>query len=268
MRMTEFCLQPDLVLPRPPALSNDTALMMDFDGTLAAIAGRPDAVIVAPYLPQLLWRTRGALLGALAIVTGRTIMEIDKYTKSTVITVAGVHGLELRSSEGTLRFSRSIHLLLPDLAARLTALGRRWLGVIIEDKGAAVALHYRQCPAAEEDCKALACDAAASTGGECEVIEGKLVVELKRRSHDKGTAVREIMSQTPFMGRRPIFVGDDRTDEAAFSAVLEMGGCAVLVGQRWPTAATCALKSVNDVHDWIGHVTYVRRSTPQSVGEK
>lgn len=266
--MTELCLQPGLQLPRPAPLTSEDALLSDFDGTLVAIAARPDAVAVAPYLPQLLWRTRGALRDALAIVTGRTIADVDRFTKSTVMTVAGVHGLELRGPQGLVRASRSIHTALPELRAELEALKRRRPGVLVEDKGAAVALHYRQAPEAEAECRTLATAAAARAADDCSVLEGRSVIELKRRGHDKGAAVRDIMAQPPFQGRRPVFVGDDLTDEAAFGAVLDLGGVAVVVGARWPTAAGHALPSVHEVHAWIGHVRPPerRRAAPAAAG--
>jgi len=235
-------------------LDAGAALMMDFDGTLVGIAATPVDVLPAAHLPQLLLRTRGTLRGALAIVSGRPIMDIDRYTKSTVMVVAGVHGLELRGTDGQSRFSSALHLAIPGLHGALQDLARHWPGILIEDKGPAVAVHYRQRPDAEQACRASALAAQAAAPMDVEILEGKYVMEIKRRGYDKGCAVREIMATAPFKGRHAVFIGDDITDESAFQAATALGGVAVMVGNRWPTDATYALESVGHVHAWIGNI--------------
>jgi trehalose 6-phosphate phosphatase len=124
-------------------------------------------------------------------------------------------------------------------------------GALVEDKGYAVALHYRQAPALAPAAAALAEAALAEAGDAVVLMRGDMVIEAKGRAADKGAAVRAFMAEAPFRGRTPVFVGDDVTDEDGFAAVDDMGGFAVIVGDRRPTAARWRLGSVAAVHDWL-----------------
>jgi trehalose 6-phosphate phosphatase len=243
-------------LPRPRALQRQDALFLDFDGTLAAIARRPEDVVVASYLPDLLARAQRTLDGALAIISGRTIASVDHLVDGSVRAIAGIHGLERRRTDGVI-FRQS--------SASTTALARariaiaepvsRWPRTFIEHKGLAFALHYRLEPAAKSELTAAAKTAVAASDGALKLIAGDCVLEVMIRGSDKGAAVHEYMAEPPFDGRRPVFIGDDATDETAFREVEALGGLAVIVGERRPTLARHGLSSVNDVHRWIGALT-------------
>jgi len=232
---------------RPPMLKPDNALFLDFDGTLAAFAQHPDGVTIEAGLPELLVRVRERLGGALAIVTGRRLDSLDGLIGATRFAGAGLHGAEWRLAEGESHFSGN-----PVGASRIaTALRDRFRAdprVLIEDKGASVALHYRRAPRQAEACmKALR---ELARGPEFEVLPGRFLVEARPRGVHKGSAVKELQRHAPFKGRQPVFVGDDRTDEDGFRAVLVLGGYGVKVGPE-PSEARYRLASVTSVKAWL-----------------
>ena len=208
------------------------ALFLDFDGTLVEIAPRPDAVQVDPALVPALERLRDRLGGALAIVTGRPVTVIDDFLKPARFDVAGLHGVE-RRVDGELTGGRAEDH--PDLRAgveRLHAETARYEAVLIEDKGASVAVHWRlaapgDAQAAEAIVKAMAHD----LGSAYRLQLGKAVGEIVPASATKGHAIRAFSEAPPYAGRRAIFLGDDRTDEIAFASVNEDGGISVRIGE-------------------------------------
>jgi trehalose 6-phosphate phosphatase len=223
---------------------------------LAAIARRPEDVVVAPDLPALLARTQRTLGGALAVISGRTIASIDQMVDGSVRAVAGIHGLERRRADGVIfRQSGAASAALAKARAAVAEPAHRWPRAFIEHKGPAFALHYRLEPAAKDALTAAAEAAVAASGGVLKLIAGDCVLEVMLRGSDKGGAVLEYLAEPPFQGRRPVFVGDDVTDETAFRKVEELGGLAVIVGERRPTLAHCSLSSVDEVHRWIGALT-------------
>lgn len=235
----------------PPPLSSDVALFLDFDGTLAEIAPTPDAVQVADDLSELLQCVAWRLNGALAIVSGRPIATIDRFIEDAVPAVAGISGAERRSA------SRHVHRIDMDSTtldrAReiLTQFATSRPGVLVEDKGVSLALHYRLAPAHADACRELIEACARSSSGRLERMEGKMVAELKPAGVSKAATVLAFMNEPPFAGRRPVYVGDDQVDEDAFAVVAKTNGFSIIVGTRTPTAATMRLESVNDVHGWL-----------------
>ena len=232
--------------PRP-----DWALFLDFDGTLVDFAPRPDEVRPAPGLASVLGRAAEALGGALAVVTGRPIREIDHWLDARVVAVAGVHGAERRSADGRVAPSAGASPPPGEAArarARLAAVADAHRGVAFEDKGSAFALHYRAAPERREACvdavKALESPAF-------EVLGGAAVVELRSRGVHKGAAIVAFMAEPPFAGRTPVFAGDDVTDEDGFRAVNDMGGVSVLAGPARPTGARHRLPDVGSVIAWL-----------------
>ena len=233
--------------PRP-----DWALFLDFDGTLVDFAPRPDEVRPAPDLASVLRRAAAALGGALAVVTGRPIREIDHWLDTRVAAVAGVHGAERRGVGGLVTFAAGGPVPSPGeperARARLAAVADAAPGVVFEDKGWAFALHFRMAPERRTACvdavKALESPAF-------EVLGGASLVELRRRGIHKGTAIAAFMDEAPFAGRTPVFVGDDMTDEDGFRAVNAMGGVSVLAGPARPTAAHYHLPDVGSVVAWL-----------------
>lgn len=231
----------------PPYLLPTAALYLDFDGTLAEYAQRPDAVRVSDSLPALLTRLYARHGGAVGIVTGRRLADVDLLLAPVRLPGAGVHGAEIR-----LRPEQPIRAMtVPAIAAVAQALHERYGGderLLIEDKGAAVALHYRLAPARGVDCVETMRRLAASYG--LEAVAGNQMVEAHAPGTDKGSALRELARHAPFAGRVPVFVGGDRTDEYAFAAARELGGYGIKVG-RGPTLAPYRLGSVAAVHAWL-----------------
>jgi trehalose 6-phosphate phosphatase len=232
---------------RPPLLKPDTALYLDFDGTLAALAPHPDGVTIEAGLPELLVRVRERLSGAVAIVTGRTLQALDRLIGAPRFAGAGLHGLEWRLAEGETHFSGD-----PEGARRITEALRERFGrdprLVVEDKGASVALHYRRAPGQAAACMAAMRELA--TGPEFEILRGHYMVEARPRGAHKGAAVKALQRHAPFSGRRPVFVGDDRTDEDGFRAALVFGGFGVKVGPE-TSEARYRLSSVAAVNAWL-----------------
>jgi trehalose 6-phosphate phosphatase len=239
--------------PPPPRLPLDrTALFLDFDGTLVEIAARAEAVVVPKNLPDLLQRLSAALDGALATVSGRPIDDIDRMLAPARFAAGGAHGAELRlSGRGSVQ---RIGTPLPDglhahLASFVAAWKKRWPGVYAEDKGVAFAIHFRQAPEAER----IIADAVSSLdmGDAWKVIRGHCVFEIKSTRLSKGSAVRGLMQTTPFPGRRPIFIGDDRTDLDGIAAAVALGGAGIAVGDLKSDQAEWHLPHPASVRDWL-----------------
>ena len=231
--------------PPPIELLREASLFLDFDGTLVDIAPRPDAVRVSAELADLLSRLQQCLGGRVAILTGRAVADVDQLLGDATMTVGGHHGLETR--DGGARGRRPA--MLDSVVSELRRLEGDFPGVLVEDKPLGVALHYRQAPEAEQACR-LAAEAAARRSG-LEIQPGKMVFELKPPGANKGDALRAMMADAPFDGTRPIFLGDDLTDEPAFQAAQDMGGAGVIVGNRAPTAARFRIASVAEALQWL-----------------
>jgi trehalose 6-phosphate phosphatase len=235
----------------PPPLTADVALFLDFDGTLVDIAPSPNAVKVAPGLDELMAQVAWHLNGAVAVITGRPIEAIDKHLKGAVRAVAGVHGAERRTALGHIIQAEIPTSVLDPAREELSRFCRAHPGVRAEDKGISIALHYRNVPELGPACRAAVDECAAASHGQLERLDGNMVVELKPAAVRKATAMSAYMNEPPFAGRRPVFVGDDLTDESAFVAVSQTNGYGVIVGTRSPTAATSRLPSVAALHAWL-----------------
>jgi trehalose 6-phosphate phosphatase len=233
----------------PASLLEGAALFLDFDGTLVELAERPDAIRVPGGLRFLLDRLARRLQGRLAIVSGRAIADLDRHLSLAGLAVSGSHGLELRpAGASTIRGAESP----PGLAEARRAVADHAAatpGLLAEEKPAGVALHYRLAPAEAERVEAFMAALAKRTG--LEVQGGKMVAELRPAGPDKGGALRALMAEPIFAGARPVFVGDDLTDEHAFAAAAGMGGAGILVGPPRPTAARWRLAGVPEVARWL-----------------
>jgi trehalose 6-phosphate phosphatase len=236
-------------LPAPPALRRDNALFLDFDGTLVDIAAAPDLVRVAPELPHLLSAVADLLGGALALVSGRPLDELLRLLAPFSRAMAGQHGHERRRSDGSVHKS-PVSPALARAAPVMADFAERHPGVMLEDKGGSLALHYRQAPSLAAACGALVRGIVHASGGALKAIDGKMVVELMPRTAGKGQAIAAFLSEPPFRGRRPVFVGDDSGDEEGFAVVDRLGGISVRVGAG-PTAARHRLADVGDVLAWL-----------------
>jgi trehalose 6-phosphate phosphatase len=223
------------------------ALFFDFDGTLVDIAPRPDAVRLHEEVAPLLRRLAAPLGGALAVVSGRPVAEIDHWLHPLKLCVAGVHGAERRGADGYIR--RIAISGLQDAAALIEALCRAHPALHMELKPGAIALHYRQAPELEDLCLSTMTLAGQRVEG-MTLLRGKQVVEMKPRRASKGQAVRSFLEERPFRMRRPWFFGDDVTDETAFEAVQAMGGVAVKIGEG-ETLATHHLPDPDALRIWL-----------------
>jgi trehalose 6-phosphate phosphatase len=235
--------------PHPPTdILAGSALFLDFDGTLVDLAEAPDAISVPGELHLLLHDLAERLKGRLAIVSGRSLADLDRHLPGQTLAMAGSHGLEVRLADGT-----NLPLAVPgwiDSArneVRAFAAGRE--GLLVEEKPASVALHFRRAPGLEQEVSQFLTGLAARSG--LELLRGKMVGELRPRGADKGDAVRAFMAEPEFAGARPVFVGDDLTDEHAFAAVAQLGGSGVLVGAERATAATFRIEGVDGVANWL-----------------
>jgi trehalose 6-phosphate phosphatase len=208
----------------PPDLDRTNALFLDLDGTLLEIAPTPELVVVPPGLPDLLTNVHGHLGGAVAIVTGRPIGVVDSLLAPFYASAAGEHGVALRYQDGTIE-EMPKGLAVPDTwRDALKAAAERWPGVLIEPKPHGVAVHYRLVPERGNDVWRLVRALVPQDHPWFRLIPAREAVEIGPRAASKGHAVERLMAQAPFQGRRPIFVGDDFTDEAGMEAARQFGG--------------------------------------------
>jgi trehalose 6-phosphate phosphatase len=234
-----------------PPFIPDAAFFLDIDGTLLEHAERPDAVRASAAESRLLAALERAAGGAVALISGRPVADIDALFAPLRLPAAGQHGVERRNAAGRVHRHRFPQRALRRAAARIAqfAAGRR--GLLLEDKGFNLALHFRLAPQLAGEARAALAEAAARLGPGFEVLEGKMVVELKPSGRDKGSAIEEFMREPPFAGRTPVFVGDDVTDEIGFSVVNRLGGHSVKVGAG-ATAARWRVADAAAVRAWLG----------------
>ncbi len=237
------------VRPPPPPLASDCALFLDIDGTLAELANEPDAVHVDALVAKSLPRLARDLDGALALVTGRAITNADLLFPGFKLPIAGQHGCERRDATGTIH----LHAARKDTYSRLSklmkGLAKRHPQLLIETKGASIALHYRAQPHLASHVHRTVRRSLRKAEG-YRVQAGKMLVEVRPEGRDKGTAIDDFMAETPFAGRLPVFVGDDLTDEHGFAAVERLGGWTVKVGAG-RTVARFRLPDVAAVARWL-----------------
>ena len=238
---------------RPPRslVPDACAFFLDLDGTLLELAPHPDAVAVDAELRELLQELTRASGGAVALISGRSIATLDTLFQPLRLPAAGTHGFERRNHSGTCAARESAPLrALAAARQALAPLLARHPGLMLEDKGYALAVHYRQAPQLESAVlDAVRALAAGSTA--LRVQRGHCVAELLPAGVNKAHAVAEFMREHPFAGRMPVYVGDDLTDEPAFEWVNAAGGVSVGVKLARATAARARLDSVAEVHAWL-----------------
>lgn len=216
-----------------------SALFLDFDGTMVDIAPQPSAVHVPQPLIIVLQDLLDYLQGAIAVISGRPIAQIDSFLSPLRLPVAGVHGAERRGVDGHIHLLNTQPMDPVEEAACLLAAQNP--GLLVENKRGSLALHYRQRPELEDLCVRTMQQAVDESPG-ITLLRGKMVVEAKPGGASKGCAIVDFLEEQPFRGRTPVFIGDDVTDEAGFSTVQRLGGLGIKVGD----GATCAWRRLPD----------------------
>ena len=230
-----------------PPLDSTAALFLDFDGVLVDFAPAPDLVEPEHYLVPTIGALQLKLEGAVAVVTGRPLRDIDHFLAPLKLPAAGQHGREIR-----LPGEEATEALPPDLDAEFAAVEafvRDHPGTASERKTGAVGLHYRKAPEHGEEAHKMMGD-LLSHRDDLVLMSGKMIYELKEKGVHKGQGVDTLMALKPFAGRRPIFVGDDVTDEDGFRAVQAHGGVGIKVGEG-DTEAAQRVAGLRDIHDWL-----------------
>ncbi len=227
-------------------------MFLDVDGTLLEFAHQPDAVQTGTSLPIILDQLVERLGGALALVSGRTVEDLDKIFFPRCFPAAGQHGFERRDASGTLHRADVAHAL-EDIRPQLKTFSDGHMGALLEDKGSALALHYRQAPGLKSEALELVQRLTADRD-ELHYLAGKMVYEIKSRMVNKGVAIACFMEESPFAGRLPIFIGDDVTDEDGFRFVNQEGGLSIRVGDACGSVAQFGVPNVQSVLGWLHDV--------------
>jgi len=238
----------------PSIVLADTALLLDIDGTLIDIAPRPDDVFVPTALRRCLEALYSCTNGALALVSGRQLSDIDRLFAPLKLAAVGGHGAEIRPVPNGPVDASHAYPLDPELIERLAAVASGRDGVLVENKNYSLALHYRLAPEQEDNIlqnvERICADWPAETIG---ILPGKFVVEIKHVGINKGLAISKLMTLPPFAGRTPVFIGDDITDETAISALPEFDGMGFSVGRSIP-GAVFKFQNPTDVRAWLQRI--------------
>jgi len=240
-------------MARLPAADARRAYFLDIDGTLLEIAETPSGVRVDAGLVAMIRRLHACTGGAVALISGRRVADIDRLFPSLRLPIAGQHGMERRDPAGGMHRHAPEGVDWPRLMARIEAAFAGTAGLMLEDKGLTLAVHFRENPALEGQIGETLGRIVAESGAAIRLQPGKCVLEVKPAGRDKGTAIAEFMSEPPFRGRRPVFIGDDVTDEYGFRVVNDLGGDAVKVGDG-ETSARWRIDDVRAVRAWLAAI--------------
>jgi trehalose 6-phosphate phosphatase len=232
--------------------SRGFAYFLDIDGTLVEFATDPARIKISSAVPRLLETLSRTSGGAVALITGRSLADVDRLFPGQRLAAACNHGLERRAADGHIdRHAAHPHAL--DIARRrLASVVQEHPRLLLEDKGISLALHYRRAPRLGPFANRVMRELQIAMGDRFCIQRGKRVVELAPAGRDKGAAIAAFMREAPFRGRTPFFIGDDITDEYGFAVVNRLGGAAVKVG-RGPSAATWRFRDVRSVLGWLQH---------------
>lgn len=241
----------------PPDPDPAWAFFLDVDGTLLEFAATPMEVHIQPDVQALIRRFYQTAGGAVALISGRRVADIDRLFGSNASPVAGQHGIERRDATGRLHHHAPSNNLAA-IRASVETLVASMPGILLEDKGASIALHYRRAPHLAPRLRRALRELVAAAGADIALQPGKMVLEVKPAGRDKGIAIREFMAEAPFRGRTPAFVGDDATDEYGFALVNELGGHSIKVG-RGASIAGWRLRDVKAVRAWLGRCKPARQ---------
>jgi trehalose 6-phosphate phosphatase len=233
---------------------DECAVLLDIDGTLLDLAPTPREVWVPPGLSKTLSRLLEKTSGALALVSGRSLNDIDLIFAPEQFPAVGGHGAEMRLTTDNEAVATHAPPLDKELKRRLAAIAKLSPGILLEDKGYSLALHYRLAPHAEKAIyEAVSLIRADLPNAPIEVLPGKCVCEIKHSGFNKASGVIELMSHLPFKGRRPIFIGDDVTDESVFAIMPDFGGLSFSVGRRAQGVADY-FDDPSEVREWLARL--------------
>ena len=237
------------------------ALFLDIDGTLVEIEDEPRLVKIPENLKRVISLLDECLDGALALVTGRTIRDVDKLFEPLKLPVSGKHGSEHRDKLGRrYKSGYNISLKIAGIIEELDIFTRKNSGIILENKKETIALHYRLNPAIESDVK-IFMNNLISNHKNLEILNGKMVAEIRSKYIHKGTAISKFMSKKPFLGKTPFFFGDDISDEDGFATINSMNGVSISINPRLHSKANFRLESVASVIHWLETFIKTERGT-------
>ncbi|MEP6883972.1 MAG: trehalose-phosphatase [Gammaproteobacteria bacterium] len=244
-------------MQKPPSPSLQWCLFLDVDGTLIELTDSPLETFAEPALKTLLGQVSERLGGALALVSGRSIEYLDALFDPVRLPAAGLHGVERRKSSGEMHGASFVDTQLNKARTAVNTLVQEHPGTSVEDKGRTIAVHYRMAPQSEVALRHALAVIAKPLGSNYHIQEGNMVLEIKPRGFTKASAIKAFMAESPFSGRKPVFVGDDLTDQDGFGMVEDQGGISIAVGDRvhgqYRFANTSAvrtwLQEIADLHD-------------------
>jgi trehalose 6-phosphate phosphatase len=237
----------------PPAPCLDWCLFLDVDGTLIELTDTPSQTVADPEIKTLLKELCVGLEGAVALVSGRQIATLDQLFAPLLLPSSGLHGMERRTAEGVLQGGTFVDSKLDDARTAIQAFVEAHPGALLEDKRRTVAIHFRMAPQAGPAARELAAGLLEKLGKQYQIQPGDMMLEIKPRGFSKATAIQAFMHEAPFSGRRPVFIGDDLTDQDGFPAVEAMGGISIGVGDR--VQGQYHLDTVAEVRDWLKSIT-------------
>jgi trehalose 6-phosphate phosphatase len=212
--------------------SLEWCLFLDVDGTLIELTDSPLETCADPGLKTLLGDVAERLGGAVALVSGRSIEYLDALFAPLRLPAAGLHGVERRKASGAVHGASFVDAQLDRARTALTALVRAHPGTLLEDKGRTIAVHFRMAPQSEPAVLEAVRASAAQLGNNYHIQGGNMMLEIKPRGFSKASAIKAFMQEPPFSGRKPVFVGDDLTDQDGFKTVEDQGGISIAVGDR------------------------------------
>jgi len=231
-----------------PQFAPDWCFFLDVDGTLVDISERPNAVCIDASLRDLLHRLAVLTEGAVALISGRSIVDIDRLFLPMRLPVAGQHGLERRDTLGNTHVFKCKAESLREVVQRLERLVVQYPGLELENKGMTLAMHYRRAPDLAPMVASVMHQVSGILGDGFELLPGKMLLEIKPRGKNKGTAIADFMQEEPFRARVPVYIGDDITDECGFTLVNKMRGYTLKVGDgvthaKWRLADPTAVRA-------------------------
>jgi trehalose 6-phosphate phosphatase len=242
---------------RTPPPSLEWCLFLDVDGTLVELTETPFETHVDAELKTLLHEVAERLGGAVALVSGRSIEYLDALFAPLPLPAAGLHGVERRKASGVMHGASFVDSQLDPARAAFKLLVQTYPGTLLEEKGRTVAMHFRMAPEAEPSVRKAVYAVAAQLGTNYHVQEGNMMLEIKPRGFTKAAAIKAFLQEPPFSGRKPVFAGDDLTDQDGFKTVEEHGGISIAVGDRVhgqycvenPAAVRRWLEGIAALHD-------------------